>query len=175
MRIVIAMAAAAMLAACASQPVNRAAEPPLQTVAGVDVERYLGTWYELARYPNSFQKECEAVTATYTKREDGLIGVLNKCGAIDGSRARDAEGRAKIVDAATSAKLKVSFFGPFWGDYWIVDLEDDYSRAIVGEPSGRYLWVLAREPGVDDAERADIAATLESLGYATAPLYWTKH
>ena len=167
--------AAAALAACASQPVNRAAEPPLTTVATVDVERYLGKWYELARYPNSFQKECDAVTATYTKRDDGLIEVLNECGAFAGRSGRDAKGRAKVVDASTNAKLKVSFFGPFWGDYWIVDLEDDYSRAIVGEPSGRYLWVLAREPGVDDAERADIVATLESLGYATAPLYWTQH
>lgn len=175
MRLVIALSAAAALASCASQPVNRTAEPPLTSVASVEVERYLGTWYELARYPNSFQKECEAVTATYSKRADGLIGVLNACGAIEGSRARDAKGRAKIVDAATNAKLKVSFFGPFWGDYWIVDLEDDYSRAIVGEPSGRYLWVLARDPGVDDAERADIVGTLERLGYATAPLHWTKH
>ncbi|HBS35049.1 MAG TPA: lipocalin [Parvularcula sp.] len=174
MRFVIALTAAA-LAACASQPVNRAPEPPLRTVAAVDLERYLGTWYEIARYPNSFQKACEAVTATYTMRTDGLIGVRNECGAIDGARARVAEGRARVADAATNAKLKVSFFGPFWGDYWIVDLDEDYSRAIVGEPSGRYLWVLAREPGADAAERADIAATLESLGYATASLHWTRH
>ncbi len=175
MRLVIALAALLSAAACASQPVNRRAEPALEAVAAVDLERYLGRWYEIARLPNGFQKDCEAVTATYSKRDDGLIKVVNTCGAISGSRAREAVGKAKIVDAATNAKLKVSFFGPFWGDYWVVDLKDDYSRAIVGEPSGRYLWVLARTPSVTDAERAEVLARLEELGYATAALHFTKH
>jgi apolipoprotein D and lipocalin family protein len=175
MRIVIALVAAALLGACASQPVYRQAEPALSPVPAVDTERYLGRWYEIARYPNGFQKECEAVTATYSRRDDGLIKVVNACGAIEGSRAREAVGRAKIVDPQSNAKLKVSFFGPFWGDYWIIDLKDDYSRAIVGEPSGRYLWVLARAPAVTDAERAEILATLDNLGYPTEPLHFTRH
>lgn len=175
MRFVIAALAAGLLAGCASQPVYRRAEPPLTPVAAVDVGRYLGRWYEVARYPNGFQKDCEAVTATYSKREDGLIRVVNACGAIEGSRARVAVGRAKVVDPVTNAMLKVSFFGPFWGDYWIVDLKDDYSRAIVGEPSGRYLWVLAREPVIDEAERADILKALDRLGYPAEPLHITRH
>lgn len=175
MRFVIAALAALVLAACASQPVNRRAEPPLTTVEAVDVERYLGRWYEIARLPTSFQKECEAVTATYSKRDDGLIRVVNTCGAIAGSRAREAVGKAKIVDAATNAKLKVSFFGPFWGDYWIIDLKEDYSRAIVGEPSGRYLWVLARDPKLGEEERAALTAELEAFGYNTAALHFTQH
>lgn len=175
MRIVIAALAAAFATACASQPVNRRAEPPLAAVDRVDLERYLGRWYEIARLPNGFQKECEAVTATYTTRDDGLIKVVNACGAIAGSRAREAVGKAKIVDAATNAKLKVSFFGPFWGDYWIIDLDDDYTRAIVGEPSGRYLWVLARDPAISDVERAALIAKLEAFGYKTADLHFTRH
>ena len=175
MRVVIAFFAAVLLAACASQPVHRRAEPPLTAVPAVDADRYLGRWYEIARYPNGFQKECEAVTATYSKREDGLIKVVNACGAIEGSRAREAVGRAKIVDPQSNAKLKVSFFGPFWGDYWIVDLKEDYSRAIVGEPSGRYLWVLARTSAVTEEERADLLATLDRLGYPAEPLHFTRH
>ena len=175
MRLVIALFAAALLGACASQPVLRRPEPPLAAVPAVDVDFYLGRWYEIARYPNGFQKECEAVTATYSRREDGLIKVVNACGAIEGSRAREAVGRAKIVDPQSNAKLKVSFFGPFWGDYWVVDLKEDYSRAIVGEPSGRYLWVLARAPAVTPDERADILATLDRLGYPAEPLHFTQH
>ena len=175
MRFVIAVLAAALLASCASQPVYRRADAPLTAVAAVDIDRYLGRWYEVARYPNSFQKDCEAVTATYSRRDDGLIKVVNACGAIEGSRAREAVGRAKVVDPGANAKLKVSFFGPFWGDYWIVDLKEDYSRAIVGEPSGRYLWVLAREPAIDEAERADILKALDRLGYPADPLHFTRH
>jgi apolipoprotein D and lipocalin family protein len=175
MRFVMALLAAAFLCGCASQPVYREAEPALAAVPTVDPDRYLGRWYEIARYPNSFQKECEAVTATYSRRDDGLIKVVNACGAIEGSRAREAVGRAKVVDQQSNAKLKVSFFGPFWGDYWIIDLKDDYSRAIVGEPSGRYLWVLARDPAITEAERADIIATLDRLGYPAEPLHFTRH
>ncbi len=175
MRIVIAIFAALLGGACASQPINRRAEPPLAAVESVDVERYLGRWYEIARLPNGFQKECEAVTATYSKRDDGRIKVVNACGAIEGSRAREAVGKAKIVDPATNAKLKVSFFGPFWGDYWIIDLADDYSRAIVGEPSGRYLWVLARDPSIGEDERAALIAKLEAFGYRTSDLHFTRH
>jgi apolipoprotein D and lipocalin family protein len=175
MRFVIAALAALLMGACASQPVYRQADPPLVAVPAVDIDRYLGRWYEIARYPNSFQKECEAVTATYTKREDGLIKVVNACGAVEGSRPREAVGRAKVVDPQSNAKLKVSFFGPFWGDYWIIDLKDDYSRAIVGEPSGGYLWVLARDPAITEEERADIIATLDRLGYPAEPLHFTRH
>ncbi|MEZ5893066.1 MAG: lipocalin family protein [Parvularculaceae bacterium] len=101
----------AFLAACASPPVNRDASAPLTTVGHVDTERYLGRWYEIARFPNRFEKDCEGVTADYAMRDDGLISVVNTCreGAPDG-KEKAAKGRARIVDAATNAKLEVSFF-----------------------------------------------------------------
>lgn len=175
MRIVIAFAAIFATSACASPPVSRSSAAPLETVAAVDIDRYLGRWYEIARYDHRFERNCEAVTADYSIREDGLIAVLNTCreGAPDG-KARTAKGRARIADKATNAKLEVSFFGPFWGDYWILDLKDDYSRAIVGEPSGRYLWILSRTPTITDESRAEALAKLKAIGYDTSALYFPK-
>ena len=172
-RPIAAAALLLMLAACAEPPVNRAASPPLQTVAGVEVERYLGRWYEIARFPNRFEENCEGVTADYALREDGLIAVTNTCreGAPDGP-VKAAKGRARIVDAQTNAKLEVSFFGPFWGDYWIIDLAADYSLAIVGEPEGRYLWVLSRTPTISEARLAETISTLKGFGYNTDALYF---
>ncbi len=163
------------VAACEDPPVNRDASIPLETVREVDVERYLGLWYEIARFPNRFEENCEAVTAEYARRDDGLIAVTNTCrqGAPDG-KARAAKGRARIVDEATNAKLEVSFFGPFWGDYWIIDLDADYSLAVVGEPEGRYLWVLSRTPAISEDALADTLATLKGFGYDTDALYFPE-
>lgn len=163
-----------LLAACSTPPVNRDASIPLTTVASVDVERYQGRWYEVARYPNSFERNCEGVFAEYALREDGLISVANTCheGSVDG-KVKVAQGRARVVDAVTNSKLEVSFFGPFWGDYWIIDLATDYSVSIVGEPSGRYLWVLSRAPQIDSETRAGIMQTLRAFGYNTDALYFT--
>lgn len=163
------------LAACGQPPVNRAGDaPPLETVDNVDLTRYLGRWYEIARFPNGFEENCEGVTADYARREDGLISVTNTCykGAPDGER-EVAEGRARVVDEATKAKLKVSFFGPFWGDYWIIGLADDYSLSLVGEPEGRYLWILSRTPEISDETREKALSDLKAMGYNTDALYWT--
>jgi apolipoprotein D and lipocalin family protein len=161
-----------ILAACASGPVGNPSPP--QPAKSVELDRYLGKWYEVARYDMRFQKGCEGVTAEYSKRPDGLIRVLNTCrdGAVDGP-VRTAEGKAKIADTATNAKLKVSFFGPFFGDYWIMDRADDYSWAIVGEGSGRYLWLLSRQPPTD-AERSALTARAEALGYDVGMLRPTR-
>ncbi|HXI86902.1 MAG TPA: lipocalin family protein [Parvularculaceae bacterium] len=158
---------------CAGPPVNRQALGPLPTAAHVDVDRYLGRWYEIARLPNGFEKNCEGVTADYQRRDDGLIGVLNACrkGGPTGP-LKQAEGRARIVDAETNAKLKVSFFGPFWGDYWILHIADDYSLSLVGEPSGRYLWILARTPTLSEAKKADALLRLKSVGYDVSKLHF---
>ena len=117
---------------------------------------------------------CEGVTAEYSKRPDGLIRVLNTCrqDAVDGP-VRTAEAKAKVVDTVTNAKLKVSFFGPFFGDYWIMDHADDYSWAIVGEGSGRYLWLLSRQPP-SDADRTALTARAKALGYDVGMLRPTK-
>lgn len=164
---------AASLAACASPPVNRNAGIVLTTADFVATERYLGLWYEIARLPNGFERNCEGVTAEYSPLPNGQIRVVNTCrdGAADGKR-RVAQGRARIVDAKTGAKLKVSFFGPFWGDYWILWRAEDYSLALVGEPSGRYLWILARTPTLESSVKSDALQRLEALGYDISKLYF---
>jgi len=152
-------------------PVGNAAVP--EPAKPVELQRYLGRWYEIARYEQGFQKGCEGVTADYSLRDDGLIRVLNTC-RKPGGKISDAEGRAKVVDMATNAKLKVSFFGPFFGDYWVLDRADDYSWAIVGEPSGRYLWLLAREAVPAPDKVGAVYARAGALGYDTSLLLRTK-
>lgn len=166
-------AGAALAAACATPPpVNRGSAAPLAAVAHVDLDRYKGLWHEAARLPNGFERDCVAATATYTPRADGLIGVRNVCTKTDRSTS-SVDGRAKIADAQSNAKLKVSFFGPFFlGDYWVIDLAPDYAWAIVGEPSGRFLWVLTRAPRVTDAEKAALTARVRALGYEPDALTW---
>lgn len=160
------------LGACVSGPSGNP-NPP-QPAKAVELERYMGKWYEVARYDMRFEKGCEGVTAEYSKRPDGLIRVLNTCrqGAVDGP-VKVAEGKAKVVDTATNAKLKVSFFGPFFGDYWVLDHADDYSWSVVGEGSGKYLWLLSRGLPTD-ADRAALTARAEALGYDVMMLRPTK-
>jgi apolipoprotein D and lipocalin family protein len=148
-----------------------AKQPALEVVDHVDLDRYLGTWYEIASYPAWFQKNCTAVTAEYSLRDDGLIRVVNSCrkGSLDGPLKRST-GRAKVVDQTTNAKLKVSFFGPFWGDYWIVDLDPEYRWAVVGVPSRKYLWILSRTPTMDDALYREIVGRLPERGYTADTL-----
>lgn len=157
-----------LLAACVAGPSGNP-NPP-QPAKAVELDRYLGLWYEVARYDMRFEKGCEGVTAEYSKRPDGLIRVLNTChqGAVDGP-VKSSEGKAKVVDTATNAKLKVSFFGPFWGDYWVMDHADDYSWSIVGEGSGKYLWLLTRKPPTD-LEREALTARAKALGYDVSML-----
>lgn len=149
---------------------NRAVPEPAKPV---EISRYLGRWYELARYEQGFQKDCEGVSADYARREDGMISVLNRCRKPDGT-IKDAKGRAKIVDPATNAKLKVSFFGPFYGDYWVLDHADDYSWSIVGEPSGRYLWILSRDATPGQARLNELIGRVRALGYDTSMLRITQ-
>jgi apolipoprotein D and lipocalin family protein len=164
----VLISAAVALAACASLqrgPVGNAAVP--EPTRPVDLSRYAGLWYEIGRYENGFQRDCEATTATYTVREDGLVGVLNACreGGLEGD-LKTVEGRARVVEGSGNARLKVSFFGPFYfGDYWIMDHADDYSWSIVGEGSGRYLWLLSRTPRPTDQVREEIMSRARDLGY----------
>ena len=149
---------------------NRAVPQPAKSV---ELSRYLGRWYELARYEQGFQKDCDGVTADYSLRSDGMIRVVNRCRMPDG-KLKDAVGRAKIVDTASNAKLKVSFFGPFFGDYWVLDRADDYSWAIVGEQSGRYLWLLSREASPGEAGVQELISRAGAMGYDTAMLRRTQ-
>lgn len=148
---------------------NRSVPQPRRPV---DLQRYLGRWYEIARYEQSFEKGCEGVTADYSLQDDGSINVVNRC-RKPGGKTIEAHGRAKVVDKRTNAKLKVSFFGPFYGDYWVLDHADDYGWSIVGEPSGRYLWLLARQSTPPEGEIAALVQRARSMGYDTSMLIRT--
>jgi apolipoprotein D and lipocalin family protein len=170
------LASLAALAGCSTSTTDRLGLPPLETVPRVDLARYVGAWYEIASFPQSFQKGCVATTATYTVRADGDIDVINRCrkDALDGPE-KSALGRARVVDRATNAKLEVSFFRPFWGDYWIVDLGADYDWAVVGHPGRDYLWILSRAPTIPDATYEGILARLKEQSYDTSRLKRTLH
>lgn len=155
------------------RPGNRIVPQPSRAV---DLTQYLGKWYELARYENRFEHGCEAVTAAYALLPDGRISVRNSChaGGLDGP-LRVATAKAKIVPSSGNAKLKVSFFGPFYvGNYWVLDRAEDYSWSIVGEPSGNYLWILAREPQPAEAQLQLVIRRAAELGYDTERLRMTQ-
>ena len=155
---------------------NMKKEPssPLSTVSHVDLNRYMGVWYEIARYPNSFQKGCVGSKATYTLLDDGKVSVLNEC--YDGSfsgKPRSAKGKAWVVDKETNAKLKVSFFWFFSGDYWIIDLGRDYEYAVIGHPKRKYLWILSRTKEMDEGVYEGILSLLHDKQYDTSKLIKT--
>lgn len=155
-----------LVCACATSTTKRLGLPPLETVPSVDLNRYIGSWYEIASFPQRFQKGCTGSTATYTLRDDGEIDVLNRCrmGSLQGEEDT-ADGRARVVDSKTNAKLEVTFFWPFWGDYWIIDLGADYEYAFVGHPSRDYLWILSRKPIIEDSVYKRILKRLEDQDY----------
>jgi apolipoprotein D and lipocalin family protein len=139
--------------------------PPLRTVESVDLSRYIGTWYEIARYPNRFQRDCQSdTTAEYTLRKDGKVQVVNSCRQKSG-KTKTAHGTAKVADKTTNAKLRVTFFWPFYGDYWVIGLSPDYRYAIVGEPKRKYLWILSRTPEMDDAMYQAIIERVREASY----------
>jgi len=151
---------------CAPQPVYRRSEAPLP-VASIDLGRFLGLWYEQARLPNRFEYGCQVVTVRYA-RHDGGVSMTNTCTDLAGDE-RVAHGRARLVG---EGKFEVSAFGPFWSDHWVLDRGADYSWAIVGEPDGKYLWVLTRQPQITPEQRAAFEQKIRALGYRPADLVW---
>ncbi len=139
---------------------------PLDVVPYVDIQRYLGTWYEIATIPQRFQKGCVGVTAHYSLMKNGDIEVVNVCRkeTLDG-KVKSVRGKAWVVDKTTNAKLKVRFFWPFSGSYWIIELDGDYQWAVVGHPKRHYLWILSRTPQMDDALYRDLLKRIEAKGY----------
>jgi apolipoprotein D and lipocalin family protein len=138
----------------------------LKTVPYVDLGLYLGTWYEIASIPAVFQNpNCIGTSATYTKNTDGSVKVWNQCYIPPDGRLDRIEGRATVADLISNAKLKVSFFGPFAGDYWIIDLDQNYAYAVVGHPSRNYLWILSRTPEMDPQLYASILKRVQSQDY----------
>jgi apolipoprotein D and lipocalin family protein len=141
-------------------------KPPLATVSEVDLARYMGTWYEIAAFPQRFQKGCHCTTALYEMTDQGYVRVINSC-RKDGpqGKLKTAKGKAFIVAGSGNAKLRVQFFWPFRGDYWIIDLAEDYSYAVVGAPNRDYLWILARTPVMDEVLYQEILARVKDKGF----------
>jgi apolipoprotein D and lipocalin family protein len=145
---------------------------PLQPIASLDVPRYMGTWYEIAKYPNSFQKKCARNTrADYQAKPDGTVQVLNRCVTANG-QTTEALGAARQMGPADSPKLQVrfapawlSFLPMVWGDYWVIDLDPDYQLVAVSEPKREYLWVLSRKPKVDANAYQALRGRLAQQGF----------
>jgi apolipoprotein D and lipocalin family protein len=139
---------------------------PLETVGSVDLEKYAGTWYEIASFPQRFQKGCECTTATYTLSDKGHVVVENRCRkGGEGGKISYIKGKAFVEPNTGNAKLKVQFFWPFRGKYWIIDLAPDYSYAVVGHPNRQYLWILSRAPQMDSAVYDQILQKLKATGF----------
>ena len=158
-----------ILTACTGAPDG------VNTVESVDPERYLGTWYEIARLDHSFERGLADVSATYSQRDDGGIDVLNKGFDVDKGEWSQAEGKAYPLEEGDWSQLKVSFFGPFYGGYNIVALDEDYQWAMVVGPNRGFLWILARSTELDPAVVEALVAQAAALEFATDELIFVQH
>ena len=160
---------------------NAAAAAPLATIAALDVPRYMGTWYEIAKFPNWFQRNCIGFTqAAYSTLADGTVQVINRC-RTDTGATDQAIGSARQVGASDSPKLQVRFAPAFlsflpmvWGDYWVIDLDQGYRLAAVSEPKREYLWILSRTPKVDKASYDALLTRLAAQGLDVSKLVPTR-
>jgi apolipoprotein D and lipocalin family protein len=162
------LAIALTMTACTSS------RPPLPTVQSVDLDRYVGTWYEIARLPNFFQSKCASDTQAIYRADGKDVEVVNQCRKEDGTLDQ-IRGIAKVVEESQGAKLRVSFFRPIYGDYWILALDPDYRWVLVGEPSRQYAWILARAPALDAATQESLLARAAALGFDRQAFVDTPH
>jgi apolipoprotein D and lipocalin family protein len=165
--LIMAGAMLPMLFCCATGPSNRT----LEVVPHVDLTRYAGTWYEIASFPQHFQKGCTYSRADYRLQDDGTVEVVNSC--FRNNTVDSVKGKAWVADRTTNAKLKVSFFWPLRGDYWIIELGKDYDYAVVSAPSMKYLWILSRTPKMEEDRYQETVARLRERGFDTARLQRT--
>lgn len=149
--------------------------PPVEAVKNVDLSLYAGKWYEIARLPKIFEKNCVGVTAEYALRSDGRVDVFNTCRkkTCEG-RSKRAHGIARVVDTQTRSKLKVSFFWPFEGDYWILDLHPDYRYVAVGSPDRKSFWILSRTPTLPEKVTDSLISHFEARGFDLSQLERTQ-
>lgn len=147
----------------------------LETVPFVDLDKYAGKWYEIASYPQRFQKGCHGTTATYTNSGQGYIIVENSCNknSLTGKKSY-IKGKAFVEKNSGNARLKVQFFWPFRGKYWIIDLAEDYSYAVVSHPNRKYLWILSRSPQMSESVYVQILSRLEKKGFDLLKLQKTE-
>src|SRR5690606_39618725 len=155
--------------ACKTIPVNATAVKPF------DIERYLGRWYEIARFDYRFERNLNNVTAQYAWGEDGKITVTNRGFNTKTGEWKQAEGEAKFVGAKDEARLKVSFFGPFYSGYNVIAIDPEYRYALVAGESLKYLWILSREKTIPESVKAAYLRQAESIGYDTNKLIWVAH
>lgn len=148
----------------ASVPLNS------QPMPSIELPRYMGRWYEIARYPKWFERDCHAVTVDYSLHPDGSVAVLNSCrkGSIDGP-LKTAKAKAWSVDPSNS-RIKVRFFWPFNGDYWVISVDPKYQWAVIGHPKRKSLWILSRKPTLEKDVEREILQNLTRLGYDVAKL-----
>jgi apolipoprotein D and lipocalin family protein len=163
-----------LLSACMGVPDN------VKVIERVDASQYLGTWYEIARLDHSFERGLEKVTATYSAKEDGGIKVLNRGFNVKKNEWKEAEGKAYFVDApnadkTNTGKLKVSFFGPFYGAYNIIALDANYQHVMICGPDKSYLWILSRTPQMAEPIKQELVAKAKAYGFATDKLIYVKH
>jgi apolipoprotein D and lipocalin family protein len=164
----LTLVAAMVLTSCTSLAVA-----PLPTVASVDIPRYMGSWYEIAKLPNRFQASCASDTvARYRMRDDG-IEVFNRCRKSDGA-VDQIWGRATVVPGSAGARLRVSFFWPIYGDFWVLDLDSAYETVLVGEPTREYAWILSRSPTLDEVRLQALLARAQTLGFDRAAFVRTR-
>ena len=165
MRHLFLILCAALLAGCVAVPDG------IQPVSGFQAERYLGTWYEIARLDHGFERGMSRVTAEYRQRDDGGIAVVNRGYLADSKTWKQADGKAYFVQSPDIGYLKVSFFGPFYGSYVVFELDEkDYRHALVAGPDRSYLWLLARSPTLDAATRERLVARAKAAGFDTSKL-----
>jgi apolipoprotein D and lipocalin family protein len=166
----ILLIAALMMFGCNAQRLE------LTTVPDLDLEQYAGNWYEIARLPNSFEKGLKCITANYTLQNDGSVKVINSGFKIEEpTKQSTAIGKAKVVDANSPGKLKVSFQWPFYGKYWVLYIDENYTNAIVGTPSGKYLWILSRNDELNPEIIKDLVAKCKTFGFSTEKLIYVDH
>ncbi|MBV1774261.1 lipocalin family protein [Burkholderiaceae bacterium DAT-1] len=153
---------------------NVLATEPVKTVPRVDLSRYLGKWYEIASFPMFFQRQCASdTTATYALLPSGKISVDNECKTSEG-KIDHASGTATVEDGTGNAKLKVTFFWPFRGDYWIIGLDPEYRWAVVGNPDRKYLWILSRTPIMPQAMLLEALDTASRQHFEIGRLQYTR-
>jgi len=153
--------------------ISCASYPPLDVVPRVEIDRYVGKWYEIASIPVSQQEGCSCTTAEYSVLEQDVLKVVNACNK--GGETDQAEAKAYVVPNSNNAKLRVQFFWPFRGDYWILELDDDYRWAVVGVPSRKYVWVLARSPHMDEQTLQILFERIAAKGFDITKMQRTVH